>query len=281
MSRILIVEDDPNEREGLRLLLEAAGYPTSTAADGIDALQQLQKQHFDLLLVDVWMPRMNGLELLSCLPDGATGPRPPKVIMVTVDDTPGAVLASLREHAYQFITKPIDMKKLHEMIRDALAAPAPPKGIEVISAEPHWVELRLPCDKNTAERVQGFLEQLDSDLPIDVRHSVGVAFHELLMNAVEWGGKQDPDCMVHISYLRAQKMLMYRIADPGRGFDFGKLAHAAVSNPPEHPYQHIEARDELGMRPGGFGILLAKAMVDELLYNEKHNEVVMVKYLPA
>jgi hypothetical protein len=74
-------------------------------------------------------------------------------------------------------------------------------------------------------------------------------------------------------------MLLYRIADPGKGFSFSELEHSAVSNPEDQPYDHIEARLEKGMRPGGFGILMARAMVDELLYNEAQNEVVFVKYL--
>ena len=48
---------------------------------------------------------------------------------------------------------------------------------------------------------------------------------------------------------------------------------------PEDLFSHARVREELGMRPGGFGILLAKRLVDELIYNEKGNEVVLVKYL--
>jgi len=74
-------------------------------------------------------------------------------------------------------------------------------------------------------------------------------------------------------------MLLYRIADPGQGFSFEGLTHSAVNNPPENPVEHMSVRAEKGIRPGGFGLVLARAMVDELLYNEKQNEVVFVKYL--
>ena len=74
-------------------------------------------------------------------------------------------------------------------------------------------------------------------------------------------------------------MILYRVADPGSGFRFEDLAHAAVSNPPEDPFAHAQAREDKGLRPGGFGIMMARAMVDELIYNEAHNEVVFVKYL--
>jgi len=74
-------------------------------------------------------------------------------------------------------------------------------------------------------------------------------------------------------------MLMYRIADPGPGFKIENLPHAAVGQPSDQPIEHMRIREEKGIRPGGFGLLTVRASVDELLYNEKRNEVVFVKYL--
>jgi anti-sigma regulatory factor (Ser/Thr protein kinase) len=72
---------------------------------------------------------------------------------------------------------------------------------------------------------------------------------------------------------------MCRIADPGKGFDLAALDHAAIANQSEDPLAASDVREEKGMRPGGYGIQLVKSLVDELVYNEAHNEVVMVKYL--
>lgn len=74
-------------------------------------------------------------------------------------------------------------------------------------------------------------------------------------------------------------MLMYRISDPGVGFRPEELRHAAVENPPGEPFRHLAEREERGIRPGGFGLLMTRSLVDELIYNEAHNEVVFVKYL--
>ena len=274
MAKILVAEDDLRERNGLRVLLETRGYTVKVAADGVEALQRIQEEEFDLLLTDVWMPRMNGLELLSSLPNNP----PLRTVVMTADDTPGTLLEALRGQACRFIAKPLNPKQLLELIRSALAAPAP-APIEVTSAEPNWVELLVPCDMPTAERIQCFLERLDADLPAEVRRSVDLAFHELLMNAIEWGGRLNPDVKVRIACLRTEKMVLYRIADPGKGFKPAEIPHAAINNPLGQPLEHTAAREEKGMRPGGLGILMAKAMVDELLYNEAHNEVVLVKYL--
>ena len=74
-------------------------------------------------------------------------------------------------------------------------------------------------------------------------------------------------------------MLLYRIADPGEGFDINRLAHAAINNPPDDPLGHARVREEMGLRPGGLGLMMTHALVDEVIYNEKRNEVVLVKYL--
>lgn len=159
-----------------------------------------------------------------------------------------------------------------------LLAPKPPP-IEVVSAKPEWLELLVPCDLAVVDRIQAFMARLDADLPDGVRESVGRAFRELLINAIEWGGRLDPARKVRISYLRARRMLLYRIADPGPGFKLESLPHTALNNPPEEPFRHIQTREEQGLRPGGFGLLLVQSLVDELIFNEKRNEVVFVKYL--
>jgi hypothetical protein len=74
-------------------------------------------------------------------------------------------------------------------------------------------------------------------------------------------------------------MVMYRIADPGPGFDPRKLPHAAVGQPEDDPTAHIEVRDKMGIRAGGFGIVMTRALADELIYNEARNEVIFIKYL--
>ena len=57
---------------------------------------------------------------------------------------------------------------------------------------------------------------------------------------------------------------MYRIADPGDGFDIDQLAHAAISNPADDPLEHARVREAQGLRPGGLGLLMSKALVDEV-----------------
>jgi CheY-like chemotaxis protein len=67
MDKILVVHEDSNERNGLCRLLEHAGYEVRSAADGVEALQKVRNDNFDLMLLDIWMTRMDGLELLAQL----------------------------------------------------------------------------------------------------------------------------------------------------------------------------------------------------------------------
>jgi anti-sigma regulatory factor (Ser/Thr protein kinase) len=72
---------------------------------------------------------------------------------------------------------------------------------------------------------------------------------------------------------------MCRIKDPGAGFSLEEIHHAAVNNPSYDPIRHALFREAQGLRPGGYGVLLTKHLVDELVYSEKGNEVLLVKYV--
>jgi len=273
--RILLVDDDRGLRHALSSLLTGAGHVVETAGDGPDALALLNDRTFDIVLLDIGLPSMSGLDVLAQARALAT---PPLVIMMTADDTPETVLESVRRQAFRYLRKPFPPATIVDVVNDALA-PAAALSFEVVSAHPKWLELVAPCTLEMADRIQSFVMHLDAHLPEDVREAVAQAFRELLTNAIEWGGKLDPNRKVRISCVRAKKMLFYKIADPGTGFDIDGLRHAAISNPADDPIRHLIVREEKGLRPGGFGLAMTRSLVDELIYNEARNEVIFVKYL--
>jgi CheY-like chemotaxis protein/anti-sigma regulatory factor (Ser/Thr protein kinase) len=275
MKKILIVDDDRTTLHVLQSLLNGAGYSTRVAMDGVEGLKLLSAEPFDLLLLDVWMPRMDGLAVLAKLRSRRHKPR---VVVMTSDDTPETLIRAVREQAFKYVQKPVESETLLSAVRDALETPDVPP-IEVISARPEWLELIVPCTREAAERIQPVIERLDATLAPEVREATAYAFRELLLNAIEWGGRLDPQRTVRIACLRSSRMLMYRIADPGPGFNIDQLPHAAIGQSPDEPIAHMEVREQKGLRPGGFGLLTVRAKVDELIYNEKRNEVLFVKYL--
>jgi len=272
---VLIVDDERALRHLLVNVLQAAGFTTLEAPDGESGLEAIRDNRPDLVLLDIGLPKMSGLDVMAAIRNLQWRP---KVIVMTGDDTSETLVKAIREHAYEYILKPFGANKIIEVVERATTAPALPP-IEVVSASPDWFELLVPCHFEAADRVHSFVMTLDSDLPQDVRESVGYAFRELLLNAVEWGGGLDPNQKVRIACMRTKRMLLYRIADPGPGFSPNALAHAAVSNANDSPYSHLQVREDKGLRPGGFGLLMTRQMVDELIYNEAHNEVLLIKYL--
>jgi len=165
-----------------------------------------------------------------------------------------------------------------EIVRLAMTAPYWDDGIEILSETANWVRLAVRCDLVTAERLTQFYGET-SDLPKAETERVAMAFREILLNAIDHGGKLDPLEYVEVSYVRARRMVLFKVKDPGTGFSLEELKHAAIANPPDEPFRHVAEREAAGIRPGGFGILMARRLVDDLLYNEQGNEVLLIKYV--
>jgi DNA-binding response OmpR family regulator len=276
-ARVLVVDDDRALRHAVSSLLERSGHTVLQAGDGPGALAHLAATDIQLMLLDMGLPGMTGLDLLARM---RAGDRHPIVVVITADDTPETLLAAIRAQAYRYVKKPVSPAAIVEVVEETLrASNQATLPIEVISARPEWVEIVAPCVIEMADRLQSFVMQLEMSLPEDARESVAQAFRELLLNAIEWGGKLDPNRTVRISCIRARRMLLYRILDPGDGFNIENLTHAAIANSPDDPIAHALVREEKGLRPGGLGLVMTRALVDELIYNEARNEVVFIKYL--
>ena len=184
-------------RHAIAALLDQAGYRTGQARDGREALSKLQQEAVDLLLLDIGLPGMSGLDVLAQIRSQAA---PPPVIMMTADDTPETLLQSFRAQAQRFIRKPFPPRRIVESSTTCWPLrPWPACRSRSSPRVPEWVEIVAPCTLEVGERVREFVMQLDATLPVDVRESVAQAFRELLTNAIEWGGHLDPQRMVRIS----------------------------------------------------------------------------------
>ena len=151
-------------------------------------------------------------------------------------------------------------------------------GIEVRTANPDWVSLRVPCDLAKVDAALALLEPRGSHLDHKTHDELCTAVREMLMNAIEHGGRNDPANFVRLDCVVGPKQILVHITDPGPGFRLTDLKHAAVGNPDNGTQlEHLEVRQAQGIRPGGFGLMMARQMVDHLIYNDRGNEVLLIK----
>ncbi len=239
------------------------------------ALEMLREKPYDLVLTG---DETSGKEDVDLLRQIRVARPHTQMIILTKQSTPGDVIAAMRERAFSYFSEPYSKADFTQMLQLATRGPVWDEGIEIVSATQQWIRLLARCDLKTANRLLQFIHEI-ADLPEQERTAVGTAFREILMNAIEHGAHFDPSQHVEIGYMRTKYAVACRVKDPGQGFSLEELRHAAIANPLDAPLQHLEERTKQGLRPGGFGILVAKHVVDELIYGESGNDVIMIKYL--
>ena len=117
MSRILLVEDEDHLAQGLAYNLRNWGYDVEIAASGEGALAALERQSFDLILLDVMLPGISGLEVAQSLRQ--TGRIEP-IVMISAKDRTADAIAGLDAGADDYITKPFDLDEVSARVRGAL-----------------------------------------------------------------------------------------------------------------------------------------------------------------
>ena len=117
-EKILIVEDEENERTGLAELVSSWGYRAETARDGEEGLEKVTSWMPSIVVTDLKMPRLGGLELLEQIANEA---QTIAVIVVTAQGTIDSAVQAMRMGAYDYVTKPIDTNRLHTILQNASA----------------------------------------------------------------------------------------------------------------------------------------------------------------
>src|ERR1043166_3710525 len=121
MATILVIEDDADIRDLMEAILESAGYDVVLAADGQEGLNKLKRKAYDLVVLDIMMPTMNGYEVLEqirAMPSRASTP----VIVVTAKPDPIGVMREQKGGALDHLAKPFLPEELEEVVGRALGA---------------------------------------------------------------------------------------------------------------------------------------------------------------
>ena len=278
MSRVLIIGDySPVSRE-IGDALSAADFPMEYSAGNADALQRLRVRSFGVVITSPDSAIGEDLALLEEMRVVRPGV---KCIVLARQSTREEVIAALRARAFACFTPPFIPREIADLASSAASDSYWREDIQVLSAKPGWVSVRVNCRLLTAERLMTFAKELSAQLPENTRQEIMVALREILLNAMEHGAAFNPEQVVEVTAVRTARALVFHVRDPGAGFRPEGLPHAATANPQHDPIAHVSQREEKGLRPGGYGLLLAAGTVDELIYGEFGNEVLLIKYVDS
>lgn len=176
-----------------------------------------------------------------------------------------------------FLDKPLTRQALAPMLlRNGLKVHPPNiEDWKVTVDKGDWVEITVPTKEEYVSRIQDLLDLLErSKLDENTRDELMLAIDELVTNAMEWGNRYDTDRQVQISYYCALDRVILKVEDEGEGFNT-----AALGDPTEDLEGHMAERQDQGKRPGGFGIHMIRNLMDEFIYNDRGNIVMLTKYL--
>jgi two-component system, OmpR family, response regulator ResD len=201
---VLVVDDEPTIAEVVARYLERAGYETATTGDGLEALRLAAERHPDLIVLDVMLPGLGGIEVLRRL-GTAEGPRTP-VILLTAKGEQDDKLVGLRSGADDYVVKPFSPKELVARVDAVLRRVLP--GAE--KAEPlHFdgLEIDVRARRVSVRDREAHLSQREYDLLLFIASHPGQVFtREQLMDRVwEPAFRGDPSTVtVHVRRLRTK-----------------------------------------------------------------------------
>ncbi|MDA0284603.1 MAG: response regulator [Planctomycetota bacterium] len=291
MTRIQVAEDSPTQAVEIEFLLQEAGYDVAMAGNGQQALETIRESRPDIVLTDLHMPEMNGLQLIEAVRKEFAGI---PVIMMTADGTEEIAARALNAGASSYIPKRMLERDLLPTLSDMVGMLRSRKNRDrltstVVSSD---ITYQLPNDHELANALIGRLEEQLSEL--NVADATGVfrialGIKEALMNAIDHGNlelnsklreggsgegyrelgsermKKEPYASRRVT-VRASftdDEIRYVIADQGSGFDPSTLPN------PLDP--------ENLLRPHGRGLMLIQNFMDSVSHNRNGTEITMVK----
>jgi anti-sigma regulatory factor (Ser/Thr protein kinase)/ActR/RegA family two-component response regulator len=274
--RVLLIGKDGPIEGTIEQALTGLDCSFARAHGSADALRQLRETPFAVVITDPDSSMREDLALLDEIRHVRPGVR---VIMLASEGTPEELIEALRQRTFLCQVAPFKSREIARYAVSAIKADDPADGIDVISANRSWISIRMNCSILNADRLTAFFNQFRKTVPDPAPEEMMIAFEEILNNAIEHGAHNDPSKLIEVAAVRTARAFVFYVSDPGKGFRQDAIPHAAISYAPAYVTRHLEVRDAAGMRPGGYGMLLAKGIVDELIYSDVGNEVLLIKHM--
>ena len=228
MSRILIVGSEAQASREIGSALSAADFPMEYSAGHADTLQRLRLRSFGVVITN---PDSTVEEDLALLEEMRTIRPGVKCIVLARHSTPDEVIAALRARVFACFTPPFDPGEIAHLAQSAASDSQWRDDLQVLSARPGWVSVRINSRLLTAERLMTFAKELSAQLPEDAQQEIMQAFREILLNAIEHGAAFNPEQVVEVTGVRTGRSMVFYVRDPGAGFRRESLSNAALANP--------------------------------------------------
>ncbi len=290
-SHILVVDDSPTQLRQMQMVLEKDGFSVRTAVDGNDAMKAIMAEAPALVVTDMQMPEMNGLELVAAVKSSM--PSIP-VILTTSQGSEEIAAKALRLGASSYVPKRDLASTLIPVVRQVLSVNHAAQSVREVArfAIESSITLCLENEELLVPKVIARLELPMVELNLfdeGERMQIAMAMDEALMNAMVHGNlevssdlRQTDDGKPYVEMIQRRKQespykdrrvivhlqassesATFTIRDEGPGFD------AAALRDPTDP-ENLE-------RAGGRGLLLINAFMDDVRHNDKGNEITMFK----
>lgn len=268
---VLIVDDERDANDLMASLVRSRGDRPVQLFEGHGVVRSVRDHEPDLILLDLMLPGIDGFEICADLKRRrATNLIP--IVMVTALNDPSNRVHGVRVGANDYLSKPFTARQLFDVMDRALAW----REEHMSRGTAGEIQFDVRSEASYLPQLNDLLTDLYARTPLTERQvkDLKQAVMEMGGNAIEWGHRKNAELTLRITYRIEPDRIVLIIRDQGPGFDPGDLPHAAHA---EDPIAHLDVRNDLGLREGGFGIMLARGLVDEFSYNDKGNEVTLVK----
>ncbi len=272
MPTALIVEDDPDQAEMAARLLRYRNFDSDIAPTGSAGLAMARSLKPDVILLDLMLPDTNGFDVCRGLRADRETMLTPVVMLTALGDEQNRT-KGFRVGANAYVGKPYGAEDLFGAIAAARGWRARMEAGQIRGE----IHVELNSEIAFLQEVNDFLMSVSLAIPSFDQPQVFAlrqALLEMGQNAIEWGNKHRSEQLVDITYRIHADRVEIVVRDQGSGFDRSRLDHAASA---DDPVAHMDVREKLGLREGGFGLLITDGMVDEMRHNEAGNEVTLIK----
>lgn len=272
---VLIVDDERDTNEVLASFVRSRGFEPIQLYTGAQVKAAIVEHKPALILLDVMLPDFDGFAVCDALKrDRETNLIP--IIMVTALHEDRHRVAGVRVGANGYVSKPFSPEQLFQAMDEALAWHEEHRR-RGSSGE---INFDIRSELTYLQQANDMLADLFAHTPLTDRQikDLKQAVMEMGGNAIEWGHRKNAELTLRITYRIDPEAITLIIQDQGPGFNPGRVPHAASD---EDPIGHIDLRNELGIREGGFGIMLARGLVDDFHYNDLGNRVTLIKRFNA